>query len=59
MLFGKTKNIEKVWDKICKHEGEAFYTITNIEYNYVVKDNWSLYASDTDSQRIGSISSER
>ena len=31
MLFGKTKNIEKVWGNICKHEVEAFYTITNIE----------------------------
>ena len=43
MLFGKTKNIEKVWGNICKHEGEAFYTITNIEYNYVVKDNYILF----------------
>ena len=46
MLFGKTKNIEKVWGNICKHEGEAFYTITNIEYNYVVKDNYILINND-------------
>lgn len=42
MLFGKTKNIEKLWGNICKHEGEAFYTITNIKYNYVVKDSYIL-----------------
>ena len=47
MLFGKLKNIEKVWDNICKHEGEAFYTITNIEYNYVVKDNYILINNDS------------
>ena len=46
MLFGKTKNIEKVWGNICKHEGEAFYTITNIEYTYVVKDNYILINND-------------
>ena len=46
MLFGKLKNIEKVRDNICKHEGEAFYTITNIEYNYVVKDNYLLINND-------------
>ena len=46
MLFGKLKNIEKVWDNICKREGEAFYTITNIEYTYVVKDNYILINND-------------
>ena len=46
MLFGKLKNIEKVRDNICKHEGEAFYTITNIEYNYVVKDSYILINND-------------
>ena len=46
MLFGKIKNIEKVWGNICKHEGEAFYTITNIEYNYVVNDNYILINND-------------
>ena len=47
MLFGKTKNIEKVWGNICKHEGEAFYTITNIEYNYFVKDSYILINNDS------------
>ena len=46
MIFGKTKNIEKVWGNICKHEGEVFYTITNIEYNYIVKDNYILINND-------------
>ena len=46
MLFAK-KNIEKIWGNICKHEGEAFFTITNIEYNYVVKDNYILINNDS------------
>ena len=46
MLFGKTKNIEKVWRSICQHEGETFYTVRNIEYNYVVKDNYILINND-------------
>ena len=46
MLFAKTKNIEKIWGNICKHEGEVFYTITNIEYNYVVNDNYILINND-------------
>ena len=46
MLFGKSKNIEKVWANICNREGEAFYTITNIEYTYVVKDNYILINND-------------
>ena len=47
MLFAKTKNIEKIWGNICKHEGEVFYTITNIEYNYGVKDNYILINNDS------------
>ena len=46
MLLGKTKNIEKVWGNICKHEGEAFYTITNIEYKYVATDSYILINND-------------
>ena len=47
MLFGKTKNIEKVWGNICKHEGEAFYTVRNKEYDYVVKDDCILVKNDS------------
>ena len=46
MLFAKIKNIEKIWGNICKHEGEAFYTKTNIEYIYVVNDNYILINND-------------
>ena len=39
-------NIECVWDNICKHEGEVFFTITNIEYKYAVKDNYIIINND-------------
>lgn len=32
---------------ICNREVEAFYTITNIEYNYVVKCNYVLINNDS------------
>ena len=41
------KNIEAVWENICKYEGETFYTITNKEYTYVVKDNYILGSNDS------------
>ena len=59
MLFGKTKNIEKVWGNICKHEGEVFYTITNIEYNYVVKDNYIIVVSIPSHTRISKTDFEK
>ena len=40
-------NIEKIWNNICRHEGEPFYTITNKEYDYVVKDDYILVKSDS------------
>ena len=46
MLIDKIENMEKVWNNIRKHGGEVFYTITNIEYNYVVKDNHILINND-------------
>ncbi len=46
MSFWKTKNIDKVWANIRKHEGESFYTVTNIEYRYVFKDNCILINND-------------
>lgn len=46
MSFWKTKNIDKVWANIRKHEGETFYTVTNIEYHYVFKDNYILVNND-------------
>ena len=46
MGFWKTKSIEKVWANIRKHEGEVFYTVRNIEYTYVFKDNYILINND-------------
>ena len=46
MSFWKKKNIDVVWANICKYEGEAFFTVTNVEYNYVVKDNYILINND-------------
>ena len=42
MNFGKTKNIDKVWANICKHEGDVFHTVRNKEFTYVVKDNYII-----------------
>lgn len=46
MAFWNEKKIDRVWNNILKHEGEAFYTITKIEYRYVVKDNYILVNDD-------------
>ena len=47
MSLWKSNNIDKVWANICKHEGDVFHTATNIEYNYVVKDNYILINNDS------------
>ena len=46
MNFLKLNNIDHVWANICKHEGEVFHTVRNIEYTYVVKDNCILINND-------------
>ena len=47
MLFGKTNQIDKVWNNICKHEGEVFYTIRHKEYTYIVKDSYIIVNNDS------------
>ena len=47
MSFLNTRKIDKVWANICKHEGEIFHTTTNIEYTYVIKDNYILINNDS------------
>ena len=47
MHFCKSKNIDCVWESILKYEGEAFYTVTNIEYKYVLRDNYILINNDS------------
>ena len=47
MSLWKSNNINAVWTNICKHEGDVLYTATNIEYKYVVKDNYILINNDS------------
>ena len=47
MSFWKSNSIDKVWANIRKHEGEVFYTVRNIAYTYIVKDNYILINNDS------------
>ena len=47
MSFLEVSKIDKVWANICKHEGDVFYTVTNKEYTYVIKDNYILVNNDS------------
>ena len=40
-------SIETVWQNICIHEGEKFYTVKKIEYRYVVIDNYIIVNDDS------------
>ena len=42
MSLWKPNNIDKVWANICKHEGDVFHTVRNLEYTYVVMDNYII-----------------
>ena len=42
MRLWELNNIDKAWANICKHEGAVFYTVTNREYTYEVKDNYII-----------------
>ena len=44
-------NIETVWNNLKRHEDEAFYTITGIEYRYVVYTDY-LLVNNLQSRRI-------
>lgn len=47
MRLLKTESISKVWANICKHEGETFFTVRNVEYKYVVKEDYILINNDS------------
>ena len=52
MNFGKTKNIDKVWANICKHEGEIFLTrARKKEYTYIVERDY-IVVNDGKGKRI-------
>lgn len=43
MSFCKTKNIDKVWSNICKHEGEIFLTSARKKkYTYIIQDDYII-----------------
>ncbi len=44
-------NIGTIWNSIKQHEGEAFCTITGIEYTYVVYKDY-LLINDLKSRRL-------
>ena len=52
MSLWKSNNIDKVWENICKHEGDEFFTVTNKEIKYVVKDNYIIVVSIPSHTRI-------
>ena len=59
MSLWKSNNIDKVWTNICKHEGEVFYTVTNKEIKYVVKDNYIIVVSIPSHTRISKTNFEK
>ena len=59
MSIWKSNNIDKVWTNICKHEGEVFYTVTNKEIKYVVKDNYIIVVSIPSHTRISKTNFEK
>lgn len=42
MSFTKANQIDEVWENIRKHEGETFYTVKNMRYTYVVKNDYII-----------------
>ena len=52
MSSWKPNNIDKVWANIRKHEGDKFFTVTNKEIKYVVKDNYIIVVSIPSHTRI-------
>jgi hypothetical protein len=58
MALWNVNKIDRVWNNILKYEGEPFYTVTNIEYRYVVKDNYIL-VNDDPRRRISKANFEK
>lgn len=54
----KNMSIETIWDNIKLHEGETFYTITGVEYTYVVYTD-HLLVNDLQSRMITKIMIEK
>ena len=39
-------NIHEIWNRICRCEGETFYTVRGVEYRYVVYGDYLLVNND-------------
>ena len=59
MSLWKSNNIDKVWANICEHEGDEFFTVTNKEIKYVVKDNYIIVVSTPSPTRISKTNFEK
>ena len=59
MSSWKSNNIDTVWANICKHEGDEFFTVTNKEIKYVVKDNYIIVVSIPSHTRISKTNFEK
>ena len=59
MSSWKLNNIDTVWANICKHEGDEFFTVTNKEIKYVVKDNYIIVVSTPSHTRISKTNFEK
>ena len=59
MSSWKSNNIDTVWANICKHEGDVFHTVRNIEIKYVVKDNYIIVVSIPSHTRISKTNFEK
>ena len=59
MSSWKSNNIDTVWANICEHEGDEFFTVTNKEIKYVVKDNYIIVVSIPSHARISKTNFEK
>ena len=59
MLLEKTKRIDRVWENICRREGEIFYTATKrVPYDYVIRGE-HLYINNDPKRKISKDSFEK
>ena len=53
MSLAKLSSIDKVWDNICKHKGEVFFTQKRkTPYTYIIKDNYIVINNNAKRGRI-------
>ena len=53
MRFSKVSKIDHIWENICKHEGETFFTQKRkTPYTYVIKDDYIIINNNVKRGRI-------